>query len=230
MSFSSVDDAISAVFEPGVPPPSERLAMLRRFKQRGITCGMYLMPVLPFITDSPLHLEATVRAATEAKLDFIVFGGLTLREGRQREHYMRVLTVHRNDLEIDYDVIFPPSPHGAARQEYYESITMLFGTVARTFHIPPRIPLHLFGDYVGINDRIAILLEHIEHLLELQGKKWRAGPAAWAVSQLKQSLSEYPELVSSIPHVGPKTAQAVREIIERGTCDAYESLTAGFRK
>jgi DNA repair photolyase len=45
-SFSSVDDKISAVFEPGVPPPDERLNTISFFKNDGIACGMFLLPVI----------------------------------------------------------------------------------------------------------------------------------------------------------------------------------------
>jgi len=38
-SFSSVNDKISSIFEPGVPPPSERLKTLAFFKSEGIPCG-----------------------------------------------------------------------------------------------------------------------------------------------------------------------------------------------
>ena len=47
-SFSSVDDKISAIFEPGVPSPSERLKTLAFFKKENIACGMFLLPVIPF--------------------------------------------------------------------------------------------------------------------------------------------------------------------------------------
>ncbi|GAI28860.1 unnamed protein product, partial [marine sediment metagenome] len=80
-SFSSVNDEISAIFEPGVPPPSERLKTLTFFKNEGIACGMFLLPVIPFITDTPELMEETIRKASEVNLDFIIFGGMTLKEG-----------------------------------------------------------------------------------------------------------------------------------------------------
>jgi len=90
-SFSSVDDKISAIFEPGVPPPSERLKTLAFFKNEGIACGMFLLPVIPFITDTPELMEETIRKASEVNLDFIIFGGMTLKEGRQKNYFSQVL-------------------------------------------------------------------------------------------------------------------------------------------
>ncbi|OYD15071.1 hypothetical protein CH333_06600, partial [candidate division WOR-3 bacterium JGI_Cruoil_03_44_89] len=83
-SFSSVNDEISAIFEPGVPSPTERLKTLAFFKKEGIACGMFLLPVIPFVTDTPELMEEAVRKAVEVGLDFIIFGGMTLKEGRQK--------------------------------------------------------------------------------------------------------------------------------------------------
>jgi DNA repair photolyase len=83
-SFSSVDDKISAMFEPGVPPPSERLETLAFFKKEGIACGMFLLPIIPFVTDTPKLIEDSVRKAGRAGVDFIIFGGMTLKDGRQK--------------------------------------------------------------------------------------------------------------------------------------------------
>jgi DNA repair photolyase len=88
-SFSSVNDGISAVFEPGVPSPSERLKTLAFFKNEGIACGMFLLPVIPFMTDTPKLMEKTIRKASEVGLDFIIFGGMTLKEGRQKDYFIK---------------------------------------------------------------------------------------------------------------------------------------------
>ena len=42
-SFSSTDEKISSIFEPGVPPPKDRLEPLKLFKNEGIACGMFLL-------------------------------------------------------------------------------------------------------------------------------------------------------------------------------------------
>src|SRR5512136_376800 len=85
-SFSSVDDRISAIVEPRVPPPTERLEALRFFKSQGIACGMFLLPVIPGVTDSRELLEQAVAEAGKAGLDFIIFGAMTLKEGRQKDY------------------------------------------------------------------------------------------------------------------------------------------------
>ena len=78
-SFSSTNDKISSIFEPGVPSPKERLDTLKLLKNKGISTGMFLMPVIPFITDTPEILDKTIKDAADAKIDFIIFSGMTLK-------------------------------------------------------------------------------------------------------------------------------------------------------
>lgn len=56
-SFSTVDDAIGKIFEPGAPKPSQRVEALQKAIQAGFHSGISLMPLLPFITDTTPHLE-----------------------------------------------------------------------------------------------------------------------------------------------------------------------------
>ena len=47
MSFSSIEEDICKIFEPGVPSPIERIKVLSEFKKQGFSCGMFLLPVIP---------------------------------------------------------------------------------------------------------------------------------------------------------------------------------------
>jgi len=52
---------------------------------------MFLLPVIPFMTDIPELMEETVKKSSGAGLDFIIFGGMTLKEGRQKEYFFQTL-------------------------------------------------------------------------------------------------------------------------------------------
>jgi len=112
-SFSSLDDKISAIFEPGVPSPGERLKTLAFFKNEGIACGMFLLPVIPFITDTAELIEAAIRKASEVGLDFIIFGGMTLKDGKQKDYFFKVLKDHYPELITEYQKIYTGDKWGA---------------------------------------------------------------------------------------------------------------------
>ena len=105
-SFSSIDEKISAIFEPGVPTPTERLETLAFFKKEGIACGMFLLPVIPFITDTPQLMEQAISKATEVGLDFIIFGGMTLKDGRQKDYFFTTIKKYYPKLLTEYQNIY----------------------------------------------------------------------------------------------------------------------------
>ena len=71
-SFSSVDNEISSIFEPGVPSPSERLDAIKFFKNEGIACGMFLLPVIPFITDHPHMIKDSILKAKQPSIASLI--------------------------------------------------------------------------------------------------------------------------------------------------------------
>jgi len=90
-SFSSASDELSSIFEPNVPPPSERLKTFARFKREGIPCGIFLLPVIPFITDTSEMIMEILKKVHDIGINFVIFGGMTLKDGKQRTYFYNVL-------------------------------------------------------------------------------------------------------------------------------------------
>jgi DNA repair photolyase len=223
-SFSSVSDEISAVFEPGVSLPSERLLAIKRFKEAGIACGIYLMPVIPYITDTSEFIEHVVQEARRIGVDFMVFSGMTLKSGRQQEYFMHVLRENYPEHLQDYEKLYPGNKFGSADGRYYRDINLIFTDIARTCHMPQRMPRHLFQDILDENDRVIVMLEHIDHFLKLKGARSPYGFAAYSLSKIKEPLSEIRYELTGIKGVGPGTARMIQEILDTGTSELYEKL------
>jgi len=227
-SFSSVDDQLSRIFEPGVPSPTERLEAIRYFKAQGISCGMFLLPVIPYVTDSPVRLEETVRKASEVGVDFIIFGGMTLKTGRQKDHFMNILTKYDPQLSAKYSLIYQENKWGSASEKYDGSIHSIIGPLLKKYGIPPRVSLGLFTDILDQNDRVIVLLEHIDYLLRMKGTSSSFGYAAYSISQLKESLSDLHVDIEKIKGVGKTIGSIIREILDNGTCKLYQQLFSSF--
>ncbi len=227
-SFSSVDESISRILEPGVPPPSERLETLALFKREGIAIGMFLLPVIPFITDNPELMEKTIRAAKKVGVDFIIFGGMTLKEGRQKTYFYDVLKECYPDLLAGYQHIYSSkSKWGEAIKEYYDSIHFTFNSIVRVLKIPKRISPAFYKDILTENDLVTVILEQIDYLLKLEGKRSPYGYAAYSVSQLKEPLSTMKKELRKLKGVGPTTERIILEILETGSSSYYEKLLSG---
>jgi len=223
-SISSVNDEISSIFEPNVPSPSKRLSTLAIFKKQGIACGIFLLPVIPFITDTPELIEETVRKAHEVGVDFIVFGGMTLKEGRQKDYFFELLKEKYPKLLAEYRSIYKGNKWGQAEREYYNSINQIFNQAAKKYRMPKRVPLSLYKNILWENDLVIVILEHIDYLLKLEGRHSSYGYAAFMISRLDKPLSTMKRELRKIKGVGENTEKTILEILETKSSSYYEEL------
>ncbi|MGB3341222.1 MAG: radical SAM protein [bacterium] len=223
-SFSSVDDKVSSIFEPGVPPPSARLDALAFFKQHGIVCGMFLLPVIPFITDTLEKIEQAIKKANQLSLDFVIFGGMTLKSGKQKAHFTNVLKEYYPRLIPEYENLYTWDRWGNAKTEYYSSLHRAFHGIAKKYKIPRRIPISLYQELLSENDLVVIILEHIDYFLRSEGKTSPYGFAAYSISQLEKPLNAMTDSLKKLKGIGPTTERIILEILKTGTSSYYKTL------
>ena len=223
-SFSSTDEKISRKFEPGVPSPQKRLETISFLKDQGISCGMFLLPVIPFITDTKEVMEKTLQDAKDIGVDFIIFGGMTLKEGRQKEYFFDILQRYYPKYKVEYQMIYKDSKWGEAIHEYYDQLHLAFNTLMKQYKIPKRIPPELFKDILYENDLVIVILEHLDYLLKLEGKKSPFGYAAYSLSQLEVPLSTMLDELRTIKGVGKTTEHIIQEILKTRNSTFYERL------
>ncbi|MBN1411423.1 MAG: radical SAM protein [Spirochaetales bacterium] len=224
VSFSSYNREIGSVFEPGIPSPEKRLDTLKRFKDAGIPCGIYLMPVIPFVTDSEACMDEIIGNAKSAGLDFVIFGGMTLKEGRQKNHFMEVLRRYDPKLSARYNAIYRGNPYGSATGEYYAKINGIFHKTAQKYKMPVRIPLSLFRHILDREDTVIVLLEHIDYLLKLRGRPSSFGYAAYNISRLSTPVTVDASVLKSVKGVNDFVEKVVYEILDTGTSRVYTNL------
>jgi DNA repair photolyase len=224
-SFSSTNDEVSAIFEPHVPPPSERLKTLALFKKEGIACGMFLLPVIPFITDTPEMIAETLRKAHEVGVNFVIFGGMTLKDRRQKEHFYGSLRERHPELIAKYEKIYEANEWGQATEEYYNRINSIFNKVSRKYKIARRIPPAFYRDILSENDLVVVMLEQLDYFLRLEGKRSSFGYAAYAISKLDAPLSTMKSRLREIGGVGERTEEIILEILETKNSAYYNNLS-----
>jgi DNA repair photolyase len=77
-SFSSLDDSVSRIFEPGATPPSLRLQTLKHCLTSGFFSGVSMMPLLPYITDTAANLELMFSTFKEIGVGYLFPATITL--------------------------------------------------------------------------------------------------------------------------------------------------------
>jgi DNA repair photolyase len=105
VSVGFVDKELSRSVEPGTPSPERRIETCAALTGRGLRCGVLMGPVLPFLTDSPGQLEATVRLIAEAGAAHVTPIVLHLRPGA-REWFLGWLGAHFPELVGSYRSLY----------------------------------------------------------------------------------------------------------------------------
>ena len=82
VSVGCIDEDLWRTLEPGTPSPLRRLGVCATLSEHGLRCGVLMGPVVPFLSDSPAQLEATVRQVAEAGATHVTPIVLHLRPGR----------------------------------------------------------------------------------------------------------------------------------------------------
>ncbi len=81
MSIAIYDEVLQQAVEPGTPSAAARLATVRAVRDAGLPCGVLLMPVLPYLTDSIEHLDAALARVREAGASTVQWSALHLKPG-----------------------------------------------------------------------------------------------------------------------------------------------------
>lgn len=217
-SFSSMDDEIGKAMEPHVPAPYERLQIISSLKKEGIACGIYYMPVIPYVTDTHRQVEQVFRKGKEAGIDFIAYGAMTLKPGRQKDYFIKVLEKFKPNVLPAYENTYLNNQWGGAKNEYYKILNERILTINKKYKIPLRIPVILYSAILEENDTVSVALEQIDYLLAIRGDKSPYGFAAWNISQLPYPVSSVRKNLQSIKGVGPVTEKLILEILDTGDC------------
>lgn len=102
ITVTCAEDDLCRVIEPNVSVSSERFAALRALADAGVYAGVWLNPVLPWLTDTEENLRSIVRLTAENGGRFVVcFFGMTLRTGN-REYYFDALQRHFPGIREHY--------------------------------------------------------------------------------------------------------------------------------
>jgi DNA repair photolyase len=81
MSIAVYDDELQKQIEPGTPSAQARLDTVRAATDAGFRVTVFLMPVIPYLTDSVAALDDALRRIREAGAVRVVYGALHLRAG-----------------------------------------------------------------------------------------------------------------------------------------------------
>ncbi|MFO7698237.1 MAG: radical SAM protein [Anaerolineae bacterium] len=138
-TITTTDDDLAAILEPRAPSPTRRLAAIRALTDAGVTAGVTLMPVLPYLEDTEENVAAVITQAAEAGARYLIPAfSMTLRD-RQRDYYYAALDQHFPGLSNRYrrrygDQYGCPSDRAARLEKVSSELVERYGLATR---VPP---------------------------------------------------------------------------------------------
>jgi DNA repair photolyase len=110
MSIAVYDDELQASIEPGTPSTKARLATVTAVRERGLECQVFLMPILPLLTDSVDHLDRALGMAAAAGASSVVWTALYLKPG-VKQWYLAWLGREHPELMSAYARLYAQSAY-----------------------------------------------------------------------------------------------------------------------
>ena len=101
MSIAVYDDELQQAVEPGTPSTKARLATVTAVREAGLDCAVFLMPILPYLTDTTAHLDEALRQVKAAGATSVLYTALHLR-GAVKPWFMQWLERDHPELVPRY--------------------------------------------------------------------------------------------------------------------------------
>jgi len=105
MSVAVFDDDLQQSLEPGTPTATARLATVRAVREAGMDCSVFMMPVLPHLTDTTAHLDAALAQIRASGATSVLYTALHLRPGT-KQWFMEWLAREHPQLVEQYRYMY----------------------------------------------------------------------------------------------------------------------------
>ena len=128
MSIAVYDDELQQSVEPGTPSTAARLATVSAAREYGLPVTVFLMPILPYLTDTRAHLDAALELVAASGASAVMHTALHLRPGT-REWFMQWLAAEHPELVDRYRQMYRFSSY--APKEYRKWLADKFRPLAR---------------------------------------------------------------------------------------------------
>lgn len=227
------EERTKQVFEPKSASTSERFEALKEVRKAGLFGGVMAVPLIPGIGDTYENITGLVKEAKQAGAESIVFGGLTLKPGRQKEYFLNVVKRHfpeQHDLLAR--IYLNNDKYG--RPDYTQkpvSVMIRGHQICREIGLRDRSIRHKMpGEHDSNNKVLGVVLDMIFYQMYALGLPWyKSRRYQELAATIEQGVDELTLLrkegtLQERLHVGAEMASMVETIMDTGTCQQLEDI------
>jgi DNA repair photolyase len=227
------DENVQGVFEPRASTTSERFSALKEARKAGLLGGVMATPLIPGIGDSIENIRGLAIEAKKAGAEFIQFGGMTLKPGRQKDYFLNVVKKQfPQQLELLRSVYADDHPYGQPNYKRLPVSVMTLGyAISKEVGIRDRsIRNKIPHEHDANNLVLSILLDIVFRRTNNLGLSWnKTKPFYELAARIERGVEdinlvrERGELDEYL-HIDTEMAETVEEILDKGTCQVLEEI------
>ena len=230
-SITLHDENVKKIIEPKSSTTEERFEALKEIRKAGLFGGVMGMPMIPTIGDTWENMEALAKDAKRVGAEFILFSGMTLKPGREKNYFLNVIKKNFPDhLQAIKKIYSNDNKYGQPIFKYLPVNVMLQGyAICKKVGISDRSIRHLVPHEHEINNlvlnRILDIAWRMSMLLGMSGSK----PYYQLAAKLEQGMKNLEVLrnegsLTEVLFLDEKMTQVVEEIMDTGTCQVMKEI------
>ncbi len=190
------------IFEPKASSTDERFEALNQLREEGIPAGVYITPVIPWIGDTDKNLNKLFIRLKQAKAEFVITGGLTLKPGRNKEDFMNTINHFYPEYYDQFHELYSnDSEYGQPDIKAWEKYN-LQNPIKKGFHMCKEFglsfyePRYIPEGTIRSNLEISTILSRIAFLMgEIYEESWKK---AYELRETAIELENYQRDLSSM--------------------------------
>lgn len=132
LTVTTLDKRIADIIEPGSSRPHQRMAAIPEIKKTGASCGVHLMPIIPYLTSGEESLEAVFAQAKGAGADYVLAGALNLKSATKRQFFESV----KKGFPSDYANLLALYSNRVAYSDYKDKLGVTLSKLRKKYDMP----------------------------------------------------------------------------------------------
>jgi DNA repair photolyase len=144
VSITTLKPRLARLLEPKAATPRKRLVAVRKLAAEGIPAGVFVMPVIPYLTDDQVGLEEIVSRAKEAGASYLAARPLFLMPSAQKV-FLPFINEQFPKLRGAYRRLFASSAYPG--EEYGQKIQKMVSDLRQKYGLSSRPPESTVPDW-----------------------------------------------------------------------------------
>jgi DNA repair photolyase len=234
-TITCADDEVQKVFEPNASSSSDRFTALKEIRTAGLHGGVMSTPIIPTIGDSIENMTELVKSTKNANGEFIQFGGMTLKPGRQKDYFMRVINRRYPENYDSIERIYENNnTYGQPIWKRLPVNVMIMGRqICKQLGVRDRSVRHRIPhEYDSNNKVLGVILDIVFRMGMHLGMPRKATKPYWNLAaRIERGVDDITNLrkdgeLGQHLMIVKSMEQTVEEILDTGTCEVLKNLEA----